>query len=161
MITPNKMNHMSGVADHMRRRALAYGVDPDIAYVTGYLHDVGYLYGRTRHEHFGSEILRRCQIQESIASAVELHANLLEELPPEKVSPLLVLLVEADLSVDASGKQGSFSVRLKDILNRYGKDTIGEVNGIPIYESVRKNMQFVCRYCADHHIPIPDMTDVF
>ena len=42
-INAYKTAHMIGVAEYMRERAKDYGLNPDIMYAVGLLHDIGYI----------------------------------------------------------------------------------------------------------------------
>lgn len=118
-----KMAHCIGVAEYMRERAIDYSVDPDVAYVVGLLHDIGYLNMRSDHELEGSQILLETGLDpESDAYfAIKYHGtnpyDLLsnDELSEKVISPMLVLLYEADMSVNKYGYRVGFDERLKDI----------------------------------------------
>lgn len=153
-LSSHKLGHITAVAEYMFSRAGDYGVDPDIAYTVGLLHDIGYLHGREGHEARGAELLCACGMNDEITYAIGHHASLLEALPPENISRLLVLLAEADLSVDHKGACVGFDERLKDIKARYA-DTIGSVNGIPVAESAERNMQYITVYCEANDISLP------
>ena len=156
-IPDSKIAHMTGVAKYMLARASAYGIDKDVAYTTGLLHDIGYLHGHDDHEENGYNILCECGMDpdSETAIAVAFHAKLLSRLPVACVSPLLVLTVEADLSVDAKGNIVGSRKRLADIEARYGRETIGKVKNMPIYDSVRQNMDFIISYRLRNHICSP------
>lgn len=157
-IHAGKIAHMVGVAEYMRDRADDYGVDGNVAYTAGMLHDIGYLEGRLGHEEIGAEILEACGMRGEIVFAVANHATELKQIPKEQVSPLLVLMVEADLSVDAKGFRVGFDKRLADIEKRYGIDKKGDVNDMPIYQSVLSNIDFIKAYQQEHGIPTQDAT---
>ena len=151
-----KIAHMVGVAEYMRDRADDYRIDGNIAYTAGFLHDIGYLEGRLGHEEIGAEILGACGMHGDVVFAVANHATALNSIPDEQVSPLLVLMVEADLSVDAKGFRVGFDKRLADIERRYGVDTKGNVNDMPIYQSVLQNIEYIKKYQQEHDIPSQD-----
>lgn len=146
-ISAKKIAHMVGVAAYMRDRADDYGVDGNVAYTAGLLHDIGYLEGRLGHEEIGAEILEACGMHGEIVFAVANHATELKTIPENQVSPMLVLMVEADLSVDARGFRVGFDSRLKDIERRYGVDKTGDV------QSVLSNIEYIKAYQAEHGIP--------
>lgn len=152
-ISAKKIAHMVGVAAYMRDRADDYGVDGNVAYTAGLLHDIGYLEGRLGHEEIGAEILEACGMRGEIVFAVANHATELKAIPENQISPMLVLMVEADLSVDARGFRVGFDSRLKDIERRYGVDKMGDVNDKPIYQSVLSNIEYIKAYQAEHGIP--------
>ena len=155
-IHAGKIAHMVGVAEYMRDRADDYGIDGNVAYTAGMLHDIGYLEGRLGHEEIGAEILEACGMRGEIVFAVANHATELKQIPKEQVSPLLVLMVEADLSVDAKGFRVGFDKRLADIEKRYGIDKKSDVNDMPIYQSVLSNIEYIKAYQQEHRIPTQD-----
>ena len=157
-IHAGKIAHMVGVAEYMRDRADDYGIDGNVAYTAGMLHDIGYLEGRLGHEEIGAEILEACGMRGEIVFAVANHATELKQIPKEQVSPLLVLMVEADLSVDAKGFRVGFDKRLADIEKRYGIDKKGDVNDMPIYQSVLSNIEYIKAYQQERGIPNQEET---
>lgn len=146
-IHARKMAHMVGVAEYMRDRADDYGVDGNVAYTAGLLHDIGYLEGRLGHEEIGAEILEACGTQGEIVFAVANHATELRTIPDNQISPMLVLMVEADLSVDTNGFRTGFDGRLKDLAKRYGAENN------PVYDSVVANVEYIKEYQKEHGIP--------
>lgn len=150
-IHAGKIAHMVGVAEYMRDRADDYGIDGNVAYTAGILHDIGYLEGRVGHEEIGAEILEACGMHGEIVFAVASHAAELKQIPKEQVSPILVLMVEADLSVDAKGFRVGFDKRLADIEKRYNVDKTKNDNAI--YQSVLSNIEYIKDYQAEHGIP--------
>ena len=152
-ISAMKAAHMFGVAEYMRDRADDYGIDGNVAYTAGLLHDIGYLEGRLGHEEIGAEILEACGMHGDIVFAIANHATELKSIPDEQISPMLVLMVEADLSVDARGFRVGFDNRLRDIERRYGVDKKGDVNDMPIYQSVLSNIEYIKAYQIENDIP--------
>lgn len=150
-INKYKMAHCVSVAEYMRKHAYKYGLDADEMYVVGLLHDVGYLCGRINHEQVGSDILTRIGIKPDIAYAVCKHGTspykveqgLQQDLL--QVCPVLVLLYEADMAVDAQGFCVGFDRRLQDIGKRYGYDSIAYKTAHETVEYVRnKQRQLNC-----------------
>lgn len=136
-INKYKMAHSIGVAEFMRENAEKYGLDPNAMYVAGLLHDIGYLEGRKNHEANGAVILNNIGItDEKVLFAVQNHGkNLYEVAKSEEEKydgeisilydiPEIVLMCEADMSVNARGYRVGFDKRLEDIGHRYGKDGI-------------------------------------
>lgn len=152
-ISAMKAAHMFGVAEYMRDRADDYGIDGNIAYTAGLLHDIGYLEGQLGHEEIGAEILEACGMCGDVVFAVANHATELKSIPDEQVSPLLVLMVEADLSVNSRGFRVGFDSRLKDIERHHGVDKKGNVNNMPKYQSVLSNIEYIKAYQIEHDIP--------
>ena len=82
-INENKIAHMVGVAEWMRERAEDYGLNPDVMYAIGLLHDVGYLQGRVGHEKRGGEILSAIGVDEDVRFAIAHHGENLRALQKE------------------------------------------------------------------------------
>lgn len=145
-INKYKMAHCIGVAEYMRENAPKYGLDADTMYVIGLLHDIGYLSGRRGHEQAGEEILRKLGISDDILFAVASHGKNLYEVESEFQTnggvsllaqcPELILMCEADMSVNAQGYRVGFDKRLEDIADRYGD------NGIE-YSTASATVRFV------------------
>lgn len=140
-----KMAHMVGVAEYMRDRAKDYEINPNEAYVIGLLHDIGYLQGREDHERSGADLLEEMGFRHETATAIRFHGD-----NPYKtridfqddeafISREFILLLEADMSVDARGFRVGFDKRLEDIEERYGKDNIA-------YATAKDNVAFVKEY---------------
>lgn len=150
-INKYKMAHMIGVAEYMRERAVDYGLDPNMAYTVGLLHDIGYLEGRKDHENAGAEILLSLGIEEEseVFNAVCYHGSNPYALSSSITnSSLLVLVYEADLSVDVKGYRVGFENRLKDIGKRYGFDSIA-------YSTAKSSIEFVKEYQEKNYIDKP------
>lgn len=145
-ISQYKISHSVGVAEYMRERAEDYGLDGNIAYTTGLLHDIGYLEGRLGHEQIGGEILTAMKMPDWIVYCISNHANELAKLPKEEISPMLVLLVEADLSIEVHGYRVGFEKRVEDIASRYGTES-------PAFDAVKSNVNFIKEYQKEHNIP--------
>lgn len=147
-----KMAHMIGVAEYMRERAKDYGLNPDVMYTVGLLHDIGYIKGRAGHEEYGAEILSAVGMDEDIIFAIRHHGENLyavrEAYGAEAMSPEFVLTVEADMSVDAEGHRAGFDGRLRDIERRYGEDHIAA-------KTVKDNIAFIKEYQKEHGIGRP------
>lgn len=151
-INAYKMAHMIGTAEYMRERAKDYGLKPDIMYAIGLLHDIGYIDGRANHERYGADILRTMGINDEISFAVRYHGEnpyeIQERFGKENISPVFVLLLEADMSVDARGFRVGFEKRFEDIERRYGHDHAA-------CETVKDNIRFIKEYQAEHGIGKP------
>ena len=106
----------------MSNRAIDYGLDPNICYITGYLHDIGYIESKQNHGLIGAGLLNNLNVSPELTFAIQNHGKRLYDL--EEVTPLLVLLVEADLRVNYKGKVVSFEERMKSISARYSTNTI-------------------------------------
>lgn len=138
-----KMAHCIGVAEYMRERAEDYGYNPDVMYIIGLLHDVGYINGRSCHEEYGAELLRVLGIDDEVAFAIEHHgekaSDVEEKFGTDSINGIYVLLLEADTSVDARGFRVGFDGRLADITERYGK-------GHNAVETVKANIEYIKNY---------------
>ena len=152
-INKYKMAHMIGVAEYMRERAEDYGIDPDVAYTIGLLHDIGYLAGRNDHEKEGADILCCLGVQEESEAynAVRYHGSNPYTLSPSDISPLLVLTYEADLSVDSSGHRVGFNKRLENIAFNNRNNGYGDV----AVETASQTIKFVKEYQERNGIPKP------
>lgn len=151
-INKYKMAHMIGVAEYMRERAEDYGIDPNLAYTVGLLHDIGYLVNRNQHEMHGCKILFDLGVtNQDVLNSVLYHGSNPYELEAKDISPLLVLAYEADLSIDAEGHRVGFDKRLKDIEIR--------LKGTEYYDDAVKTSQsavaFVKEWQEEHNVPRP------
>lgn len=151
-ISQAKISHSVSVAEYMRERAEDYGLDGNIAYTVGLLHDIGYLEGRYGHEQIGSEILIAMQMPQWLTDTIGNHAKELATLSEKELSPMLILLVEADLSVETHGYRIGFKKRLEDIAKRYGTENN------PQFDVVKLNIEFIKAYQKKHGIPLQDET---
>lgn len=147
-----KMAHMIGVAEYMRERAKDYGLNPDVMYTVGFLHDIGYVKGRAEHEKHGAEILGAIGVDEDILFAIAHHGENAREVQKEYgkecITPEFVLTLEADMSVNAQGYRVGFEGRLADIEKRYGKEHIAVA-------TVKDNIAFIKEYQQEHGIGKP------
>lgn len=146
-----KMAHNIGVAEYMRENAEKYHLSPDEMYVLGLLHDIGYLSGRVGHEKVGADILNAIGLNQNYVYAIKYHGlnpKLIEEKPYDsfdfetayKDLPELVLLYEADMSIDARGYRVGFKARLDDIGQRYGYDSIAYKNASDTVDYVKRQL---------------------
>ena len=147
-----KMAHMIGVAEYMRERAADYGLNPDVMYTVGLLHDIGYIKAHQGHEEYGAEILGSIGVDEDIVFAVRHHGENLREVEAKygksQMTAEFMLVMEADVSVNAQGYRVGFEGRLKDIVERYGKDSPAEKN-------VRDNIEYILEYQKENGIGKP------
>lgn len=147
-----KMAHSIGVAEYMRERAEDYGLNGDVMYTVGLLHDIGYINGRADHEKRGAEILSAIGVDDDIRFAILHHGekgrDVQTQYGNEAISPEFVLLLEADSSVNARGYRVGFEKRLEDIERRYGHDH-------PAYDTVKDNISFIKEYQQEHGIGKP------
>ncbi len=134
---------MLGVAEYMRERAPDYKLNPEEMYVLGFLHDIGYLKGRERHEVNGAKIVRNMGVDERFASAIEFH-DCIYGVSEEHRTKEMVLLIEADSSVNAEGYIVGFDKRTTDVARRYGNAKF-----------IKENIEYVENYCKKHKIKQP------
>lgn len=150
-INQYKMAHMIGVAEWMRERAIEYYLNPDEMYTVGLLHDIGYLNGRIGHEQNGSAILSGIGLKPDIIFAIDHHGEnpykVQEKFGKSSISAAYVLLLEADMSIDAKGYRVGFDKRIEDIKNRY-KNQYDE-------ENLRDIIRFIKEYQKEKGISKP------
>ena len=128
-IPHERLAHMTGVAEYMYENAGKYkGLDPDKMYLTGLLHDIGYIAGENEnHEAYGAKL-----IFDSFSTNFKMPGKGLvilhhRETPKEylknhnKVPDDLRLLWEAEMSVDLSGENIGYERKLSEIEKQYGK----------------------------------------
>lgn len=165
-INQYKMAHMIGVAEYMRERALDYNkadgvyIDPNEAYTVGLLHDIGYLIGRPDHEKTGAELLAGMGLRDDLFYAIKFHGTnpyTIEETYGKEnngeptISPMQVLLYEADMSINIQGYRVGFDKRLEDIRSRLQDTPYGEA----AIDSSTSIVQYVKEWQAEHGIDKP------
>lgn len=150
-INKRKMAHSIGVAEWMRERAENYGLNPDVMYTIGLLHDIGYIEGRKGHEQRGAEILSAIGVDEDIRFAIAHHGEnpykIQDEYGKEAITPEFVLMIEADWSIDARGYRVGFDKRINDLKRRYKDDYDDNV--------VKDTIRFIKEYQKEHGIGKP------
>lgn len=150
-INENKMAHMVGVAEWMRERAEAYGLNGSVMYAVGLLHDIGYIEGRIGHEQRGAEILSAIGIDEDIRFAIAHHGEnpykVQEVYGKDVITPEFVLMLEADWSVDAKGYRVGFDKRIEDLKQRYGSEYKAD--------DAEDTIAFIKEYQKEHGIEKP------
>ena len=123
-LSHDKVKHSEEVANYMYDYSLFFDVDSDIAYFTGLNHDIGYVNGRENHCKNGEFLLTHLGLDKGVIDAIKFHGTNPYTLAETDITPLMQLLWCADMSVDKFGKRVGFDERLKDIENRYSKDSI-------------------------------------
>ena len=115
--TTNRALHCRGVALYMRDHAEALGLDPERAFLCGWLHDYAYAFSdNPHHAKEGGDFLRRM----GYADWRPIHDHgTLEGLD----TTLGVLLNIADMTIDSAGRVVGFDARLADVERRYGRDS--------------------------------------
>lgn len=127
-LTHNKIMHSASVAQYMSENATKYGLDREKMYVLGLLHDIGYLFGQRDHAEDGANLLNQFGLTETkYANFIALHDTnpfeLRMQYDGDHISPVLFLLQQADMTVDALGNFVGFDKRLKEIGRRYGENS--------------------------------------
>lgn len=130
-----KVAHSVGVAEYMRENASKYYLNGDCMYIVGLLHDIGYMIQKKNHPILGATMI--ADLLSNNGDSKELEAEVLNhkflfaiqnhgkdpyellkehrDLPAE-----LLLLYEADMSVNKTGHRVGFVKRLEDVGSRYG-----------------------------------------
>lgn len=117
MFTEDRAAHCRGVALYMRHAAPRLGLDPDEAFLVGWLHDAGYAFGDNRSH--AREAGRRLR-----AAGYAYWREIARHGSPQGLdSTMGVLLNIADMSVDSRGRTVGFGRRLRDVSRRYGEDS--------------------------------------
>ena len=123
MITQNRWQHILGVArkakilaDKLKPNNVQYAED---MFLLGIMHDLGYEFieSNTSHAAIGGEILKRNNYR--YWQEVALHGD--EKV--DNMSDELFILNCADMSTGPNGEDFTFDERLKEIAQRFGKDT--------------------------------------
>lgn len=146
----NKNRHMKSVAEVMYENAGALGINPEEAYVVGLLHDVGYIAverdSKDNHAQKGAEILERMGMDGDNLNAVRYHGTncyqMMDEGKIRDISPMLLLLQYADMSVDKYGEKVGFAKRLMDIGRRYGTDSVAHKNAVETVNFLQEVLPF-------------------
>ena len=172
-INKYKMAHNIGVAEYMRENAAKYGLDGDTMYVAGLLHDIGYLNGRMGHEAAGLEILNKMGVTEQhILFAVANHGKNLYDVEKGVAAvqninnlleycPEIVLMCEADMSVNAQGYRVGFKDRLEDIGRRYGTDGIEYQTASATVEYVKEQLAIIEKQNTPEYIAAPKSAEIY
>ena len=147
LIKDDRMRHMHGVAEFMFEHADDYGLQPERMYILGLLHDVGYMINNEQHELCGSSYLDLLGYVDSdfIRSHgltpkeyMNFHRCMEDEIPKE-----MILLWEADLSIDIGGKQVDMLERLNGIKKRRGDK---------VYNKAFETYQFITKYKLENKL---------
>ena len=73
LYTENKNKHNKAVAEIMYENAEALGVDKEVAYAVGLLHDIGYIVNKTKHGELGADIVKRLGVKGDSVDAIRYH----------------------------------------------------------------------------------------
>lgn len=127
-ISENRMAHMHGVAEFMYEHAPLFRLNPDVMYILGLLHDIGYVHGKHLHEVHGSEMMENLAFP--YADIIKFHGTTpsaymqMLDCRENEIPKELILLWMADMSVDLTGKNVGYNARLDDIGTRLGFDSL-------------------------------------
>lgn len=125
LLQQNVVAHMHGVAEYMAAHAEERGLDKYEMFFIGYNHDIGRICTFKDHAIFGATLIKNYAYTQvimyhSMTPIEYMHVNRLAE---ENVPKALILLWEADMSVDSKGNNCTYTERLLDIGSRYGEDS--------------------------------------
>lgn len=116
--TENRTLHCRGVALKMQTDGAKLGLDPNEAFLVGWLHDAGYSCGDNRtHAKKAGLLLKRNGYR--YWKEVYSHGT-----PDGLFSSMGVLLNIADMSISSQGAEVSFGKRLEDVIVRYGIESL-------------------------------------
>lgn len=141
-IPDNRMRHMQKVAEYMLENADKYNLDKDEMYTLGLLHDIGYLFGAENHEINGENLLKKENYK--YANIVGLHGLTPNEFLIKfgKDIPIeLILLWEADMSININGENVGFDKRLEDIKSRHGENSRAYITSKERVEWLKENIK--------------------
>lgn len=131
-ITADRLKHSLAVARKMKALAAEfpkeYLMDPEDAFVLGFLHDIGYEFCDEQRDHanIGGEILK--------AQGYKYWKEIYYHGVPQNEydSPALRLLNYVDMITGPSGEEMTVKERIDDIAARYGKDSTQEIEAIEL-----------------------------
>lgn len=127
-LSKNKILHSMGVANFLYSYAISHNWDEETAenlYVTGLLHDIGYLNNSTgkNHAEKGAAILERNNYAPKYCDIIRNHGKI-----PDKISQKQRLLWLADLCIDNTGEFIGYEARYASICERYDKNDTRLIN---------------------------------
>ena len=150
-IDDDKLKHIRAVAEVMYDNAEAlkdFNIDKEVAFTVGMLHDIGYIRGKDNHSRNGADIVNRVgfdnRFSEDNVNAIKFHGTdgyrMIQEGNIKHISPMLILLQYADMTVDKYGNKVGFDKRLEDIKDRYGENSA-------TYNNCCKEVNFLKEVC--------------
>lgn len=118
-LSKNKILHSMGVANFLYSYAISHDWDKETAenlYITGLLHDIGYLDNPTGENHAekGATILERNGYASEYCNIIRNHGKITDEISQEQR-----LLWLADLCIDNTGNYIGYEARYASICERY------------------------------------------
>lgn len=128
-IKKDHITHMQGVAEYMYDFAAFHNLNPEQMYLIGILHDIGYITKeKINREEAGADLLKRAGFKaENIIRSCGMTPYQYckkNECTTSEIPKELILLWEADMHVDETGKRVSYSERLSNIKIQYGEDSL-------------------------------------
>ena len=123
MISENRWKHILGVARKCKEYALKFKPEDsqfaEDMFLLGMLHDMGYEFNQSNASHaaVGGEILKRNNYR--YWQEVALHGD----ETAQNMSDELFILNSADMSTGPNGEDFTFDDRLKEIAQRFGKQS--------------------------------------
>ena len=156
VIEPYQLAHNIGIAEYMRKRASSYGLNMDMCYVVGLLHNIGYLKGDKGHEKAGADLLEYMGMTNNdVLQAIKYHwtePRNVELVYGEVISPLLVLTYEAVVSVDSYGNYIGFGGKVLEMSEKAMIDE-GYTSELCKYERI---LSYVKHWLNTYNIEIPN-----
>ncbi len=122
-ISIERMKHSLEVARKMKifveLNPIEYGINPEEAFLLGFIHDIGYEFCNTQEEHakIGGNILKTQGYK--YWKEVYYHGIIQYEYN----SSLLQLLNFVDMTTGPNGEDMTMEERIDDIVRRYGKES--------------------------------------
>ena len=121
-ISENRLKHILSVSRKAYQIAKSRGYTEEFAqkcFMLGWIHDIGYEFSETQSDHpqKSAELLELVS-DEASKRAISEHGQLTKTISPE-----YTILTCADMLTDSKGRSVSAEERLKDIAERYGRDS--------------------------------------
>ncbi|WP_339009092.1 hypothetical protein LC567_10345 [Fusobacterium animalis] len=122
-ISLERMKHSLAVARKMKilveLEPIKYGINPEEAFLLGFIHDIGYEFCNTQYEHakIGGNILH----SQGYKHWKEVYYHGIIQY--EYNSSLLQLLNFVDMTTGPNGEDMTMEERIDDIIKRYGKES--------------------------------------
>lgn len=128
----NRLKHSLAVANKMIE--LNNGMDAEKLFLIGYLHDIGYKFtsDKTKHNIIGGELLKN----EGFAYWKEIYYH--GEADCEYNSKYLFLLNKADMMIDNKGNDVGYDLRLQNIKERYGIESIQYIKAEKLIQKLKE-----------------------
>ena len=157
----NQLRRMLGLAHYMEREAPKYGIEPDDAFVTGFLggidHSLEETGLETRHPGILQDIGPR--LSDLILSRNYTPAEYMRthRCTARKIPAVLLLLWDAELSVGSDGQETEPALRLEELKRMHGEDSRP-------YRRALETVEWLARQRdrrTDHILLVIDLQDAF